>query len=269
MLRALLLVPCLSLVVALTLVAPARAFGKPGHSLEFRFDVRARDSTIAQGRLLVGPKLGAGRKSVREVTIEGHSADLAGVLYAGSSRATSWLDAEWRPLAARWTSEFLRRTSQTHATYDGRHLTADFAPSGRPGVRVDRELAERAHDLVSLVPWLIQQKVKPGQQLAGILYVGSDVCRIQLNVRKVEAVAVPMPGKPIEGTRPGLPVDATVSECRVKRQFTVWLDAKDWTPLRMRVADTPIGKVELVLTGVGQVEVGAQPLPVATVVSLR
>ncbi len=263
MLRALLM------ILGLALVAPTLASAKPARSLEFRFDVRARDTTIAQGRLLVGPKLACGRKSVRAVTIEGHSADLAGVLYSGSSLSTSWLDADWRPLAARWSTELLRRKSKTQATYDGRHLTADFAPAGKPEIHVDRELEERAHDLVSLVPWLIQQKVKPGQQLAGILYVGSDVCRIQLSVRKVEAVAVPVPGTVVEGSRPGLPVDATVSECRVKRGFTVWLDAKDWTPLRMRVADTPIGKVELVLTGVGQVDGEARPLPVATEVSLR
>jgi hypothetical protein len=238
-------------LASLLIANPAWAKAK---SLELRFDVHVRESVVAKGRMLVGPR-SAGRKSVRAVTIEGHSEDLAGVLYAGSSQATSWLDAEWKPVAARWSSEFLRRKSQTQATYEGKHITADFARAGKGGVHVDRELDERAHDLVSLVPWLVQQKVKAGQQLDGTIYVGADVCHVHLTVAAVESVTVPA------GTRPGLPIAVTVEQCRVKRAFTLWLDGKDWTPLKIRVAETVVGAVELVLTGVSQVDVAAPTLP--------
>lgn len=251
---------CLLLIATAGLLARSPDAGARPHSLELRFDVHVRDSVVAKGRMLVGPRA-PGHKSVRAVTIEGHSEDLAGVLYAGSSQATSWLDGEWKPVAARWSSEFLRRKSQTQATYEGKHITADFMRAGKGDVHVDRELDERAHDLVSLVPWLVQQRVKPGQQLGGMIYVGADVCRVHLVVATAESVTVPA------GTRQGLPVAVTVDQCRIKRGFTLWLDGKDWTPLKMRVTETVVGPVELVLTGTSQVQAPAPALPTRAAVN--
>lgn len=242
---------------AVALARPAAgkaAIGKAGKGLEIRFEVRARDSVVGKGRIVVGPRQAGERHGTRAVTLEGRSEDLAGVLYQGESVATSWLDGDWRPVAARWHSEFLRRQSATVASYLGHHVIADFKRGDRT-VHVDRELDEAPQDLVSLVPWLMQQKVKRGTQLGGSIYLGADVCRFDATVRAAERQET------IRGTRQALPVDVTFGQCRVKRTFTVWLDAVDWTPWRIRVAESALGSVDMVLTGVGPVEAAWPVLP--------
>lgn len=252
----------LEVLVIMALLAPAVALakptaGKPSKGLEIRFEVRARDSIVGKGRLVVGPRLSGERNGPRAVTLEGRSEDLAGILYQGESVATSWLNGDWRPVAARWRSEFMRRHSATAATYTGRHVIADFKRGDR-AVHFDRELPDAPQDLVSLVPWLMQQKVKRGARLGGSIFLGADICRFDATVRAAERQDT------ILGTRQAMPVDITFGQCRVKRSFTVWLDAVDWTPLRIRVVESALlGSVDLVLTGVAPVTVAWPALPEA------
>jgi len=233
-------------------VAHAAKSTAKGRGLQFTYEVRARDSRIGQAKLTVGPKQALGKRQVRALLIEGSTEDLVGVLYAGKARATTWVDSAWVPVEAHWRSEFGRKKGEAEAVYTPKRVKAMFARPGKPNYKVDQATSAVPHDMVSVIPWLMQQKPKPGFRATIPVYTGMDVCELDALARPPESILVPM------GRRQAVPVDLVFTRCRVSRRFTVWLDEKDWTPHRMLLPDPVLGAIEVVL-------LAWQPLEVAPV----
>lgn len=233
-------------LVALATLLPGianAALPKSG-GLLFVYEVRARDSRLGVARITVGPKQTLGKRQVRAVTIVGNSEDLVGILYAGSSNATTWVDSGWLPTEAHWKSTLGQKASETEAVYGPHRVQATFARPGKPVYKVDQATDRAPQDLVSFMPWLMQQKVKPGFRVTIPVYTGMDVCDIEATARPVESVSVPL------GKRLAIPVDIVFKRCRVSRSFTAWLDVGDFTPHRMTVPHPVLGNIDVQLVSV-------------------
>jgi hypothetical protein len=242
------------IALALGWVAPAAAVAK-STSTTLHYEVRARDSRVGRATVTLGPKEKRDGVLVRAVRIEGRPEDLAGVLLAGRTVATTWVDADWMPVAAEWTSKHAGRHTETTAKYLPDRLSATCLRSGKEPLVFDEPLTQRTHDVVSLVPWLMARKLQPGEQLSAPIFTGADLCNVQAVAGPVEQVQVPM------GPREAVPVVVTFNKCLTKRGFTVWLDVKDGTPHRMMSKDPLLGQVEILLLGSGKRPPADKPKP--------
>ncbi len=247
-----------ALIALVGAIWPSWAQATPQKGLEIRFDVRARESVVGRGALVVGAKVRQGKLTVRQVQVWGKTEDLAGVLWHGEAQLSSWLDPLWNPIVAKWTSEFRAVSSQVDVHFTPHLITADIARRDKPPLHIERTTTAPAADLVSLVPWLMQQKVKPGQKLQGIVVLGQEICQFDAEVRPVEKVHTTP-----RGDRDGLPVDLVFSHCKLERPMTIWLDNEDFTPLRAVLAKTHLGTVDMVLTGVQRIQRAWLPMPEA------
>lgn len=245
-------------LVALLLAVPTHAASAAPHEKTFktglllRYELRARDVRIASASVSVGPKQTVAGRSVRAVTIDGKSDDLIGLFYQGTLSATSWLlAADWSPVRAQWRNRISRNHSDTDARYDGKRLQAAFVRPEKPRTDIDRSFDRRPQDMVSVLPWLVQQKVRTGQKLTAPLYVGQQVCELHAEVGAAQIVTVPL------GSRTALPVALRMTDCTITRTATVWLDAQDWTPHKISVSDPWLGSVDVLLRGVESADVAA------------
>lgn len=242
--------PVLRFLVVAALAAPLLAQAKPRPALDIRYELVTRNTTIGQGRLLIARKPevrsdspdAKASKPVRAVLLQGQTENLFGGLYKGRVDALTRVDGNWQPVSARWTSQFQGRTAHTNAEFEPNRVVAHFSREGKPPVDVDKTVAGVLLDPVSLIPWLMQKKPKPGTQWTLHLYTGMDVCKTELTVRAAEPIA--MAGETVQG----LPIDGALSECRLKRQFTIWLNPKDFGPQRVAIRDTLLGSVDIILT---------------------
>ncbi len=238
--------------LALALVALARPShaAKPAKALEISFDVRVRDSRIGSGKLLVGPRQGDGRKGLRLLQLTGQTESVLGAIYQGALLAHSWVNADWLPQAARWDSQLAGRKAFTQATLAGGRLIAMFERQGRGAIQQDRMTAGILLDPVAMVPWLMQQKAKPGQTWKASLFTGADLCQLDMAAKTVEAIQVS--GKAMDALR----IEAVLSSCRMQRSVTLWLAMADQSPQRLVLHDRLLGDILFDLVGVEQV-----PLP--------
>lgn len=227
---------------------------KPPPTLQLAFEVRARDASVGQGRLLVGGKSTNKRGAVRAVVLEGKTAPLLGLLGKGEAETVTWVGQDWVPVQSRWRSQVGARAAQGQVRYDKDRVQGTVLRAGQ-SVTVDKQGQGPILDITSLIPWLVQQPRKPGTQLVASLYTGLDLCRLSGTVQPVAVVS--------HGTttRDAVPIQLQMSDCRHQRDLTVWLDAKDGTPLRLRLADKLLGAIELVLTSVERTRGPALPQP--------
>jgi hypothetical protein len=210
--------------------------------LLLQYELRARDVKVGTAVVTVGPKQTVAGKATRAVTIEGKSSDLVGFVYSGTMTATSWLAAsDWSPVKARWRNRVTRNISDTDTNYDGKRIQATFLRPDKPPFTLDQSFDKKVQDLVSMLPWIVQQKVKQGAKFQTPIYTGMQVCQLHGEVGKPEAVTLPL------GARETLPVALHFSECHITRTATVWLDKQDWTPHRIVVTDKLLGSIEVVL----------------------
>lgn len=113
---------------------------------------------------------------------------------------------------------------------------------------VDQETPQHALDLVSFLPWLMQQKLKLGRQFHAQVHTGLRVCEVDIAIKDPETILVPL------GERKAIVVQLDVTKCKKDRKITMWLDSKDFVPHRMMVEDAFIGWVEVLLTKVATVK---------------
>lgn len=222
--------------------------------LEITFDVSARDSHIGQGALLIGPK-GNANQPLRAVKLSGKTTSILGILYNGMLEATSWLDAGCLPVQVQWQSKIGGNKALTQGKFDGKHVQAVFSRPGQRDVAVDKTVDDTLLDPVALVPWLMQQKPKPGKKLQTHLYTGMDVCQANLEVGAAESILV------AGQSREALPLTAQLQGCRLDRKFTIWLAPRDMMPLKLAIFDKLLGTIDFELAGIKAVAMVAPPPP--------
>lgn len=223
--------------------APAAAAPKAKQAVEFTFEVRARDTRIGSGRLLVGAKAGAA-KAPRLLQLAGQTEAVMGVLYQGELLAHAWVDPQWLPLAARWRSQWAGRKGHVQALLGDGRVRAIFEREGRGARETDVQVVGNVLDPVSLVPWLMQLRPQAGQAWSAMLFIGADLCRIDVVARGVEQLRQPQPGGAPRQTA-AMRFEATLSQCRIQRRLTAWTALRDQQPLRLVLHDPLLGEVTL------------------------
>lgn len=238
----------------------AVAAPKAKQALEIAFEVRARDTRIGQGKLLVGPRAGPGAKALRLLQLTGQTESILGVLYQGELLAHSWVDPQWLPQAARWTSQWAGRKGHVQALFGGGRLRALIERQGRGSRQQDLQFVGFALDPVALVPWLMQQRPQEGQAWTALFFTGADLCKLDIRAQQFETLRQAVAGAEPKATR-ALRFEATLSQCRIQRSVTAWMAAADQQPLRVVMHDKLLGDVIMDQTGTAQVDLPVLPPP--------
>lgn len=239
---------------------PAVAAPKPKQGIEISFEVRARDTRIGSGKLLVGPKSGSGAKAQRILQLTGRTESLLGALYQGELLAYSWVDPQWLPQSARWNSVWAGRKGYVQALLGGGRVRSLFEREGRGSRQQDVQVLGFVLDPVSLVPWIMQQRPKPGLAWTALFFTGSDLCKLDIRAQNMETLRQVQPDGATKETQ-ALRFEAGLSNCRIQRSVTAWTAVADQQPLRVVMHDHLLGDVYMDQTGTAQVPMPAQPSP--------
>lgn len=235
--------------------AAANVAAHEPRALQFSYEIRLRDVAIGRTRMTVEPKKLVDGKLVRVLHSDGEALELAKAFYNGRASYTTWVNEHWQPLVAKWRIQITQRSYDVDAQFTADRVHAVVVKPGEQPVTVDQETPQHALDLVSFLPWLMQQKLKLGRQFHAQVHTGLRVCEVDIAIKDPETILVPL------GERKAIVVQLDVTKCKKDRKITMWLDSKDFVPHRMMVEDAFIGWVEVLLTKVATVKPNFLPMP--------
>jgi len=244
-------------ILLLLNLAAANAQAHGPRALQFSYEIRLRDVAIGRTRVTVEPKKLVDGKTIRVLHSDGEALELAKAFYNGRASYTTWVNEHWQPLAAKWRLQFTQRSYNVDAQFTADHVHAVVVKPGEQPVTVAQDTPQHALDLVSFLPWLMQQKLRLGRQFHAQVYTGLRVCEVDIAVKESETILVPL------GERKAIVVQLEVTKCKKDRKITMWLDSKDFVPHRMMVEDAFIGWVEVVLLKVLTIKPSFLPVPLA------
>ncbi len=242
-------------ILLLLLCAAATAHAHEPRALQFSYEIRLRDVAIGRTAMTVEPRKLSDGKMVRVLHADGEALELAKAFYNGRASYTTWVNEQWQPLAAKWRIQFTQRSYDVDAQFTEAQVHAVVVKPGEQPVIVEQATPRHPLDLVSFLPWLMQQKLKLGRQFHAQVYTGLRVCEVDVAVKDPETILVPL------GERKATVMQLEVTKCKKDRKITMWLDSKDFVPHRMMVEDAFIGWVEVVLMKVTTVKPRFAELP--------
>jgi hypothetical protein len=244
--------------------SPAERTGSPDRgrtttaapSRTFRFALRALGTSAGEATLAIGPGEKVGDLPLRAVRVDARTEGLAARFLKAESVATTWVDARWLPVRARWDQVIDGETRVYRSRFDARGVKGTEVRGQRAPIAHAHALDRHPLDLVSLFAWLLAQPLRPGLQLEVPVFDGRRMFQVSLRVGSPAELFLPV------GQRVGLPLAVTIRRGTFRRTAEIWVsDGPVPVPLKLAFRYGLIGAVEALLTEVraGPDEPGAEP----------
>jgi len=230
----------LSALAGLTAIAHAKA--KPFASeRSYTFDIRVGSLSLGKATLDIEKK----QRKKRRIRVHAKINLLGGGAMGVSTKSTTWVDNSWKPIRSKWNWQNFGKKRHVDAKYgaksfDGRIFFGPKLHKRMSGKTRNRK--QRINDLISVVPWLMNQRIRTGRILRTRAYTGLQIYRITGKVGKIESLTV------MGLKRRVYPVHINAVRPGKTRRMTRWLDAKSRAPCKASVDGDFGSKVSLVLT---------------------
>ena len=232
----------ISLLALLSLCTAAHA--KPTtfkNERSYSYDIRIGSLTLGQAKVAIEQKRGKKRR----IRVQAKINLLGGGSMGVSTRSTTWVDNSWKPVRSKWNWEIFGKKRRVDAKfgarkYDGRFYTGTRLKKRMQGKTPKR--TQRINDLISVVPWLMSQPMRPGRILRTRAYTGMQLYRISAKVGQKEQMVV------MGENRTVYPIHVTAVRRGKTRRITLWLDAKNRTPYKASFDLDFASEISLVLT---------------------
>lgn len=245
----------ISLLALLSLCTSAHAKPTTFQSeRSYRYDIRVGSLTLGKAKVTIEQK----RSRQRRIRVQAKINLLGGGPMGVSTRSTTWVDRRWKPVRSKWNWEIFGKKRRVDAKYGPRKYDGHFYTGTRLKKRMQGKTpkqTQRINDLISIVPWLMSQPIRPGHVLRTHAYTGMQIYRISSKVGKKERLVV------MGETRTVYPIHVTAVRRGKTRRITLWLDAKNRTPYKASFDLDFVSEVSLILTQQNKSRL-ARPFPV-------
>jgi len=211
----------------------------------FRYELRALGTRAGEAVFHIGNAREVAKRSLRPVRIDARTEGLAARLLRTEAVSTTWVDAAWLPVRARWDIELDRVKRIYRTTYNGRRITGTDTRNGAVFKHNDFTLRQRGADIISIFPWVMNQDMTPGTRYAIEIFDGRRVYDLEFTVGTASELSLPV------GLRQAIPLTGVVTRGNeFRRELTLWLSAEpDRTPLKLSFNYGLLGNVEAILVG--------------------
>lgn len=233
-----------ALVLGLGVLSASSALAEvPDKERAYRFELRALGTYAGEAVFSIGTEEMVGKRKLRAVRIDAHTAGLAANFLAGQTQSVVYVNAAWLPIKVRWDQTINNVKRIVKATFETRKIKATDEKDGKPE-KIELATPQHALDLVSVFPWLMQAELSPGMKYEIPVFDGRRLYNVSVTAGIAKEIQVPV------GFRNAIPLKIVVTRGEYKREMDLWLSAeKDRTPLRMVFKYGLIGTVEASLVG--------------------
>jgi hypothetical protein len=237
----------LLVLLALTgLAANAHAKAKPFASeRSYTFDIRVGSLSLGKATLEIEKK----QRKKRRIRVHAKINLLGGGAMGVSTKSTTWVDNSWKPIRSKWNWQSFGKKRHVDAKYGAKFFDGRIFFGPKLHKRMSgktRTSKQRINDLISVVPWLMNQRIRTGRILRTRAYTGLQIYRITAKVGKIETLTV------MGLERRVYPMYITAVRPGKTRRMTLWLDAVNFAPCKATVDLDFVSKVSLVLTKLKQ-----------------
>lgn len=230
-------------MVFLCLAAPQPSQASTAPSFKLDYAVRVKGHTVGEASFRIGKRRKRGREMLRPVRFEADIRPAGIAVLSFTGECTSWVADGWTPRESDWNWKELTRRSAVKATAKNGRLNGSWALDGKVRKRIRRKVDGHLSDVISVVPWLMDQELSKGRVLKTTTFTGNQVYEVSAVVGDLESVQLP------EGPRIGWSLAFTARRPGKTRRFTIWVDEKTGTPLRLKFDYPLIGHIDAILTG--------------------
>ena len=209
----------------------------------YRFELRALGTYAGEAIFSIGAEEKVGKRMLRPVRIDAHTAGLAANFLAGQTNSTAWVNQTWLPVRVRWDQTINKVQRVVKASFDNKSVKGSDEKNGK-AQKIDLQTAQHGLDLVSVFSWLMQADLSPGATYDLPVFDGSRIYNVSVTAGVAKEIQVPV------GFRKAIPLKVVVTRGEYKREMELWFSAeKDRTPLRLVFKYGLIGTVEASLVG--------------------
>jgi len=226
----------------LLLLAPLVTLDAGASSLELQYSVRVRGHRVGQAKITVGsPKMRAGAR-LRRVVFEADVRPVGISVLRFAGKATSWTRKGWTPVDANWDWQEMATRTRVEASWKNGRIDAKYLRDGRLRKRIRSKTEGPWSDVISIFPWLMDQKMKPGNVLKTTTFTGNQIYKVSAVVQKPESIALP------SGRTKAYPLAFTAIRPGKTRKCTRGIEARSKTPCKIQFDYELLGAVDAVLT---------------------
>ena len=217
---------------------------EPKGERAYRYELRALGTYAGEAIFAIGAEETVGRRTLRPVRIDAHTAGLAANFLSGQTRSTSWVNLAWLPVRVRWDQVIDGVKRIVKASFDATSVKGTDERNGKVAVRVNLKTAQHGLDLVSVFSWLMNADLSPGNRFEIPVFDGHWMYQVAVTTGIAKEIQLPV------GFRNAIPLEIKVTRGAYKRDMELWISAeKDRAPLRLVFKYGLIGTVEASLVG--------------------
>lgn len=244
----------ISRIAGLTVLAFAMTAGVayaglgPRSGAIYKYEVRALGAKVGEAKLSISGFKNVGKRRLREVTLEASTTGMGATVYKSNTKSTSWVDAAWMPVKAKWAALTPKGKRLLKADYFGKTARGVYQRQGVKDYPTNFRMKIRPTDLVSFFAMIPNKRLKPGQKFSIPLYDGWRMFNMKAKVGRAKIIHVPYKGKVS-----ALPVVVEAKTGKLTRNVVYWIDAKTHEPLKLSFSFGMLGSVDAVLMKVKRV----------------
>jgi hypothetical protein len=224
--------------------SPKEAKSSSESERAYRYELRALGAYAGEAIFQIGVEEEVGKRTLRPIRIDAHTAGLAANFLNGKTMSTTWVDKTWMPVRARWDQVLDKVKRVVKASFEAKKVKGTDDRDGKTFAKIDLDTAARGLDLVSVFSWLMHADLSPGAKYQIPVFDGRRIYDLAVTVGIAKELQVPV------GFRQAIPVQIKVTRGEYKRDVELWLSAeKDRTPLKLVFKYGLLGTVEASLVG--------------------